>query len=61
MAYRFGPFLYDPVSHGLLHEGMEIPLTHKSRELLLLFLLLVRQSRCLLGDDGADPKLPYSE
>lgn len=38
MAYRFGPFLYDPVSHGLLHEGAEIPLTHKSRELLLLFL-----------------------
>ena len=38
MAYRFGPFLYDPVSHGLLREGTEIPLTHKSRELLLLFL-----------------------
>ena len=38
MAYRFGPFLYDPVSHGLLREGVEISLTHKSRELLLLFL-----------------------
>ena len=38
MAYRFGPFLYDPVSRGLLHGGVEIPLTHKSRELLLLFL-----------------------
>jgi DNA-binding winged helix-turn-helix (wHTH) protein len=38
MAYRFGPFLYDPVSSGLLREGAEIPLTHKSRELLLLFL-----------------------
>lgn len=38
MAYRFGPFLYDPVSHGLLRDGAEIPLTHKSRELLLLFL-----------------------
>ena len=38
MAYRFGPFLYDSVSHGLLREGTEIPLTHKSRELLLLFL-----------------------
>ena len=38
MAYRFGPFLYDPVSHGLLQDGAEIPLTHKSRELLLLFL-----------------------
>jgi DNA-binding winged helix-turn-helix (wHTH) protein len=38
MAYRFGPFLYDPVSHGLLRAGAEIPLTHKSRELLLLFL-----------------------
>ena len=38
MAYRFGQFLYDPVSHGLLREGAEIPLTHKSRELLLLFL-----------------------
>jgi len=38
MPYRFGPFLYDPVSHGLLRDGVEIPLTHKSRELLLLFL-----------------------
>ena len=38
MAYRFGPFLYDSVSRGLLKEGAEIPLTHKSRELLLLFL-----------------------
>ena len=38
MAYRFGPFLYDPVSRGLLHGGAEIALTHKSRELLLLFL-----------------------
>ena len=38
MAYRFGPFLYDPVSRGLMKDGAEIPLTHKSRELLLLFL-----------------------
>jgi DNA-binding winged helix-turn-helix (wHTH) protein len=38
MAYRFGPFLYDSVSRGLLKDGVEIPLTHKSRELLLLFL-----------------------
>ncbi len=38
MAYRFGSFLYDPVSRGLLNDGAEIPLTHKSRELLLLFL-----------------------
>jgi len=38
MAYRFGPFFYDPVSRGLLHGGVEIPLTHKSRELLLLLL-----------------------
>jgi DNA-binding winged helix-turn-helix (wHTH) protein len=38
MAYRFGPFLYDPVSHGLLRDGEEVSLTHKSRELLLLFL-----------------------
>jgi DNA-binding winged helix-turn-helix (wHTH) protein len=38
MAYRFGPFLYDSVSHGLLKDGAEISLTHKSRELLLLFL-----------------------
>ncbi len=38
MAYRFGPFLYDPVSRGLMKGGTEIPLTHKSRELLLLFL-----------------------
>jgi DNA-binding winged helix-turn-helix (wHTH) protein len=38
MAYRFGSFLYDPVSRGLLHGGAEIALTHKSRELLVLFL-----------------------
>jgi DNA-binding winged helix-turn-helix (wHTH) protein len=38
MAYRFGPFLYDPVRRGLLRGGEEIPLRHKSRELLLLFL-----------------------
>ena len=38
MAYRFGPFLYDPVSRGLLREGVEVPLTHKGLELLLLFL-----------------------
>jgi DNA-binding winged helix-turn-helix (wHTH) protein len=38
MAYRFGPFFYDPVSRGLLHGGVEIALTHKSRELLVLFL-----------------------
>jgi DNA-binding winged helix-turn-helix (wHTH) protein len=38
MAYRFGKFLYDPVSHRLLRGGTEVPLTHKSRELLLLFL-----------------------
>jgi hypothetical protein len=28
MAYRFGPFVYDPVSRGLLHRGVEIALTH---------------------------------
>ena len=38
MAYRFGPFLYHPARRGLMKDGAEIPLTHKSRELLLLFL-----------------------
>jgi DNA-binding winged helix-turn-helix (wHTH) protein len=38
MAYRFGAFLYDPVRRGLLRDGTEIPLTHKSRSLLTLFL-----------------------
>jgi DNA-binding winged helix-turn-helix (wHTH) protein len=38
MAYRFGPFLYDSVRRALSKDGAEIPLTHKSRELLLLFL-----------------------
>jgi DNA-binding winged helix-turn-helix (wHTH) protein len=38
MAYRFGPFLYDPVSRGLAKGATEISLTHKSRELLILFL-----------------------
>src|SRR6185295_8838799 len=38
MAYRFGPFLYDSVRRTLWKDGEDIPLTHKSRELLLLFL-----------------------
>lgn len=38
MAYRFGPFLYDPVRRGLSQGGEQIPLTHKSRELLQVFL-----------------------
>jgi len=38
MAYRFGAFLYDPVERGLSRGGSVVPLTHKSRELLLLFL-----------------------
>jgi DNA-binding winged helix-turn-helix (wHTH) protein len=38
MAFRFGAFLYDPVGRGLTRGVAEIPLTHKSRELLLLFL-----------------------
>jgi DNA-binding winged helix-turn-helix (wHTH) protein len=38
MAYRFGPFLYDPLGRRLLRNGAEIKLAHKSRELLLLFL-----------------------
>jgi len=38
MSYRFGPFMYDPVDRILLSDGVEIPITHKNRELLLLFL-----------------------
>jgi DNA-binding winged helix-turn-helix (wHTH) protein len=38
MSYRFGPFQYDPVRRALSRDGKDIPLTHKSRELLLLFL-----------------------
>jgi DNA-binding winged helix-turn-helix (wHTH) protein len=38
MAYRFGPFLYDAFRRGLSKDGTEVPLTHKGRELLLLFL-----------------------
>jgi DNA-binding winged helix-turn-helix (wHTH) protein len=38
MAYRFGPFLYDGANRCLLRDGVEVPLTHKARELLLLFL-----------------------
>jgi DNA-binding winged helix-turn-helix (wHTH) protein len=38
MAYRFGPFLYDDVERCLLRDDVEIPLTHKTRELLLFFL-----------------------
>jgi len=38
MAYRFGSFVYDPVRRALSREAVEIPLTHKARELLVLFL-----------------------
>jgi DNA-binding winged helix-turn-helix (wHTH) protein len=38
MAYRFGAFLYDPLGRRLLRDGSEVKLTHKSRELLVLFL-----------------------
>jgi DNA-binding winged helix-turn-helix (wHTH) protein len=38
MAYRFGSLLYDPLGRRLLRDGVEIKLTHKGRELLLLFL-----------------------
>ena len=38
MSFRFGAFLYDPVGRGLTRNGVELSLTHKSRELLLLFL-----------------------
>jgi len=38
MAYCFGPFLYDPVRRELTRDGAEIPLTHKVRALLTLFL-----------------------
>ena len=38
MSYRFGTFVYDPVERVLLRDGVEVPLSHKSRELLVLFL-----------------------
>ena len=38
MAFRFGSFLYDPVSRRLTQDGREIPLMPKGRELLQLFL-----------------------
>src|SRR5215470_8947499 len=38
MAYRFGRFRYDPVRQGLSKDGYEIPLKHKTGELLLYFL-----------------------
>lgn len=38
MAYRFGPFLYDDVERCLFRDDVEVPLTHKTRELLLFFL-----------------------
>ena len=37
-AFRFGPFVYDAVDRILLCDGEEVPLTHKNREMLLLFL-----------------------
>jgi DNA-binding winged helix-turn-helix (wHTH) protein len=38
MAYRFGRFRYDPARQGLSKDGFEIPLRHKTREVLLFFL-----------------------
>jgi DNA-binding winged helix-turn-helix (wHTH) protein len=49
MAYRFGSFLYDPLGRYLLSDGAEIKLTHKSRELLVLF--LENPGRLLARDD----------
>src|SRR5262252_2174478 len=48
MAYRFGPFRYDPASRCLFRGDREIALTPKTRELLVYFLenphrLLTRQ------------------
>lgn len=48
MGYKFGQFLYDPLSRRLFREANEIALTPKTRELLLFFLenpnrLLTRQ------------------
>ena len=56
MAYRFGPFLYDPARRGLMKDGTEIPLTHKSRELLLLF--LHNPGRLLARDEIVDKVWP---
>src|SRR5262245_64785057 len=49
MAYRFGPFRYDPASRCLFRGDREIALTPKTRELLVFFLenphrLLTRQT-----------------
>lgn len=38
MVYTFGPYAYDTVRRTLLREGVEARLTHKSRQLLTLFL-----------------------
>src|SRR5262252_4581666 len=38
MVYTFGPYAYDTARRNLLREGAEAPLTHKSRQLLALFL-----------------------
>ena len=56
MAYRFGPFLYDPARRGLMKAGAAIPLTHKSRELLLLF--LHNPGRLMARDEIVDKVWP---
>lgn len=38
MAYQFETYRYDPVSRTLFRGEREIPLAHKARELLVLFL-----------------------
>jgi DNA-binding winged helix-turn-helix (wHTH) protein len=58
MAYRFGAFHYDPVRRGLSRGGIEIPLTHKSRELLLLF--LHNPGRLLTREEIGERVWPYA-
>jgi DNA-binding winged helix-turn-helix (wHTH) protein len=38
MTYRFGPFRYEAESRRLFRGQGEVPLTHKARELLVVFL-----------------------
>jgi DNA-binding winged helix-turn-helix (wHTH) protein len=54
MAYRFGSFLYDPLGRALLQGSREIKLTHKSRELLVLFL---ENPGCLLTRDAITQRI----
>ena len=58
MAYRFGPFLYEPLGRRLLRDGAEIRLTHKA----LAYMLGVRRAGYVKvpAQDHDNKAVPYA-